>query len=194
MPISLQCPECGKGYRLRDELAGKRVRCGCGTETTVPAAPTSPDEAPQADANPYSSPMESPPRRRKRRDQGSDKWRIVVGVLSIVYGTVMVPLILVLQLSIVRTLVAAAIVVGGVLILRRHKQGPAWAGLSCLFFCFFRVWFLFLGLLSTLSTGELKKFLVLLVYSVIVYAVPVFITIWCIRQETAKKTDTEFPL
>ncbi len=162
--------------------------------TTPLAAPTTPREVPQDEMDSGPSPTEGLPGRRKRPDQGSHKWRIVVGVLSIVYGTVMVPLILVLQLSIVRTLVAAAIVVGGVLILRRHKQGPAWAGLSCLFFCFFRVWFLFLGLLSMLSTGELKTFLVLLVYSVVVYSIPVFITIWCIRQETAKKTDTEFPL
>jgi hypothetical protein len=41
MPIELKCdnPECGKRMRLKDEAAGKRVKCsGCGRVLTVPAA------------------------------------------------------------------------------------------------------------------------------------------------------------
>ncbi len=39
MPIVIKCPGCGKAYRLRDELAGKRVKCKCGHGMLVPAAP-----------------------------------------------------------------------------------------------------------------------------------------------------------
>ena len=96
MPISLQCPGCGKGYALADELAGKRVKCRCGTVMTVPA-PAAPEREPgREDTDPTSSATEGPPRRPSRRDQGGGKWRVVIGVLSVVYGTAMVPVILTL--------------------------------------------------------------------------------------------------
>ena len=38
MPISLQCPNCGASYQLKDEMAGKRVKCRCGSAIQVPAA------------------------------------------------------------------------------------------------------------------------------------------------------------
>lgn len=40
MPITTSCPHCGKAYRLKDELAGKRVACGnpnCRQSFQVPA-------------------------------------------------------------------------------------------------------------------------------------------------------------
>jgi len=39
MAIEVRCPnsDCGKGFKLRDSLAGKKVRCpGCGTVIKVP--------------------------------------------------------------------------------------------------------------------------------------------------------------
>lgn len=91
------------------------------------------------------------------------------------------------------TFLAATIAFGGVLILRRHRHGPACAGLSCLFLCFFRIWLVVLALLSALATGQLKAFIAILLLSVVLYSIPVFITIWCLRQEVAKRTDSEFP-
>jgi len=122
MPISLQCPGCGKGYRLRNDLAGKRVKCGCGTETTVPApgaeaaassnefqldeeprqpvAPQTPPVAPQkVTAGTASSATDGLPQRRKRRDPASEKWRIPIGLLSIAYGSIAALVILYLGLQ-----------------------------------------------------------------------------------------------
>src|SRR5258708_2945211 len=44
MPITLQC-SCGKSYRLKDELAGRKVRCtGCNNIQTVPQPKPAEDE------------------------------------------------------------------------------------------------------------------------------------------------------
>jgi hypothetical protein len=225
MPISLQCPGCGKSYRLRDDLAGKRVKCSCGTETTVPApgaeaagssnefqldeeprqpvAPQTPPHAPRKDATGgASSAADGLPRRRKRRDPASEKWRIPIGLLSIGYGSVAALVILYLGLrewpagligTVTRTTLAVLIAVGGVLILKRHQHGPACAGLCCVFLCFFRLWYMLILLLGALSTGQLIGFLLALILTVVLYAIPVLITVWCLKQETGKKEDPEFP-
>lgn len=36
MTISVQCPECGKSYQLRDELAGQQAKCKCGAVVAIP--------------------------------------------------------------------------------------------------------------------------------------------------------------
>ena len=37
--IKVNCPECNKAYSLKDNMAGKKVRCKeCNTKITVPAA------------------------------------------------------------------------------------------------------------------------------------------------------------
>jgi hypothetical protein len=124
-------------------------------------------------------------------------------VLSVFYGTVMVPFVVVSGLwfwpvgpvkLITQLVLAVMIAVGGVLILRGHKHGPACAGLSCVFLCFFRAWFLLLGLLSALSTGELIGFVFILAGAVLLYSIPVLITIWCLKQEIAKEAEVEPPL
>lgn len=38
MPISLRCPNCGASYQVKDEMAGRRVKCRCGNAIQVPAA------------------------------------------------------------------------------------------------------------------------------------------------------------
>lgn len=43
MPIELRCPQCNTGYRVKDELAGKRVGCKeCGHQFEVPQTEVSP--------------------------------------------------------------------------------------------------------------------------------------------------------
>src|SRR5437899_10199533 len=45
MPIRIGC-ECGKNLAVKDELAGRRVRCpGCGIVLDVPGLAEQPDEA-----------------------------------------------------------------------------------------------------------------------------------------------------
>src|SRR5690348_16638707 len=41
------CGACGKQYRWKPELAGKKVKCKCGTPISVPATPPAPGGAPK---------------------------------------------------------------------------------------------------------------------------------------------------
>ena len=43
MPAVIQCPTCQKEYRWKPELAGKRVKCKCGTVIAVPTAEPAPE-------------------------------------------------------------------------------------------------------------------------------------------------------
>lgn len=38
MTIRFQCTECSKEYNVKDEMAGRKVRCGCGNAFAIPAA------------------------------------------------------------------------------------------------------------------------------------------------------------
>ena len=41
MTITVNCPKCAKAYRLRDDLAGQRVKCqGCGSVLQIPSSPS----------------------------------------------------------------------------------------------------------------------------------------------------------
>ncbi|MHC4404286.1 MAG: hypothetical protein ACYTG0_31920 [Planctomycetota bacterium] len=51
MSISFQCPNCGKRFKVRDDLAGKRAKCTCGNVMTIPKA------APSAAAPPPTPPV-----------------------------------------------------------------------------------------------------------------------------------------
>ena len=42
MAIEMQCPACKKAYRLKDELAGKKVTCANAECRTVFAVPVKP--------------------------------------------------------------------------------------------------------------------------------------------------------
>ncbi len=43
MPIVIQCPRCSKSYSLKDDLAGKPVKCKCGQSFQVPDSAESSD-------------------------------------------------------------------------------------------------------------------------------------------------------
>jgi hypothetical protein len=76
MPIAVYCQECGKEYRVKDDLAGRRVRCPNGHVLLVPeletdldladgaieveAAPAATMPARHEDHNPYASPHVGP--------------------------------------------------------------------------------------------------------------------------------------
>src|SRR5262249_6581835 len=46
MPVAFSCPECGKQLNVRDDLAGKRIKCpGCGAVVSVPDSDGPPPSA-----------------------------------------------------------------------------------------------------------------------------------------------------
>lgn len=68
MAISIRCPECRKGYRLRAESVGRRVTCKqCGTSFLVEAArPTQPPVEHRRDVErPAESSSAAPPESRR---------------------------------------------------------------------------------------------------------------------------------
>lgn len=62
MPISLRCPKCGSAYTLKDELAGKQVKCKCSEKLTVaaPQPPAASYPAMPGAATPPSGPWADP--------------------------------------------------------------------------------------------------------------------------------------
>ena len=77
MSLHMVCPECEHSHRVREEFAGRKVRCkGCGTALRVPAPieddfevddftePGSEDDLAEDD---YGVPVSRPARRRKSR-------------------------------------------------------------------------------------------------------------------------------
>jgi uncharacterized Zn finger protein (UPF0148 family) len=66
MPVAFSCPECDKSLKVKDELAGKKVKCpGCGEPIVVEAAD---------DPEPESA-VQEPPRRKGRDDDDDDRPR-----------------------------------------------------------------------------------------------------------------------
>jgi predicted Zn finger-like uncharacterized protein len=64
MPIEFACPECHRGYRVKDELAGKTAKCGkCGHRMRIPQkahAPAASAVAPPAKAPVTAGSVKSP--------------------------------------------------------------------------------------------------------------------------------------
>ena len=81
MPISITCSACGQNFNLRDELAGRTVRCRCGRPLPVPG--TAKDSLVELLDEELARPYEPPPereapkvfleRRRRRRGQRQAK-------------------------------------------------------------------------------------------------------------------------
>ena len=51
MSISFACPRCGKHFKVREELAGKRAKCSCGNVLKIP----DPAQLPPAETGPNAS-------------------------------------------------------------------------------------------------------------------------------------------
>lgn len=227
MSVLFRCSGCGKEYRVREEMAGRRATCRCGATTRVPSErmqegqtdeedeiledwvatafrtpPTDPSVEPEPPASTSSERQETVPPAPEGRPESRPPhqeppapWYRLVGVASVAYGSVaaLVSLATVIfyPVDIFRWPAAVAlpvaIAVGGVLILKRHPHGPACAGLSCVFLCFFSGWRVVLNTLGALTAGRLADVLLFLGFFVAVYSVPIGITVWCLRVETERQ-------
>jgi RsiW-degrading membrane proteinase PrsW (M82 family) len=49
MSIAFACTGCGKSFKVKDELAGRKAKCSCGETLTVPKPEPAPVEAPEED-------------------------------------------------------------------------------------------------------------------------------------------------
>lgn len=80
MPISVNCPSCGRAYNVKDEAAGKKFRCKqCEAVVSVPESPADTEgdpwdnldlstaEDPYGDADSDEAPAQLPVRRRKKK-------------------------------------------------------------------------------------------------------------------------------
>lgn len=73
MPISVQCPGCGKSLHGKDELAGKRVKCPkCGQIISIPAILSSAPEATLTIPSPLPAPAAAAPQVASKRPTTSD--------------------------------------------------------------------------------------------------------------------------
>jgi len=87
--------------------------------------------------------------------------------------------------------VAGMIAVGGVFILRKDPRGPALAGVSCLIMCFFPIFTVVREISVSLIAGQLAWALLLVLYGVVVYTVPIYVIVWCLKEEEARQADSD---
>ena len=211
MSISLRCPGCGKVYEVRDDLAGKQAKCKCGAAMQVPAAEPAPDRRQQARDAVSRKPRktdEAPSSRFSRarrfvKDEiprlfRSDPWRAVFGLVAVGYGSVAAVALLVpaigpvtlgevvfgdVTVYVVQAVLAGVIAVGGVLILKRHRHGPACAGLAAVLLCITPTW----GILPDFRAAVSTRRLLPLLWLVVRYALPIALMVWCLREETRRE-------
>lgn len=104
MAIKTECPSCGKDYRVKDELDGRKIRCKeCGEPFQVQIAEVDDvwdddyDDDRHSDNQSAAAAAKSMPRRSRRRSSvGSGDqprrssrrpaWMVPVGILGIVAG------------------------------------------------------------------------------------------------------------
>jgi hypothetical protein len=136
-----------------------------------------------------------------RRLLRRDPWRAIIGLAGLAYGTLAtlafgyaiatepaVGLILGQTTShVAQAGLAVGMALGGVLILKHDKSGPACAGLAAVMYCLFPFWGLLPGLNAALHSGEFLPFLWLAVQ----YAVPVALMVWCLRDQTRREAEGE---
>jgi dienelactone hydrolase len=96
MSLTVDCPQCGKRYKVKDELAGKAIRCKeCQATIRIPAAETDDEfsydpsemeaDEPQDELPPSrskSKPAPKPVAKKKRASSGSSAWKWVLGILG----------------------------------------------------------------------------------------------------------------
>src|SRR5438093_3287450 len=92
MSLSLRCEACGKPLKLKDELAGKKIKCpACGQGLTVPPA-DEPEGVTAAAEVGAPEPGRAPPdRNRRRRKRHQDEppslaryWPLLLGGTAVI--------------------------------------------------------------------------------------------------------------
>lgn len=74
MAIEFRCENCDKKLKVKDELAGKRIKCpDCGSPTGVPAAKSPAKQAPKPDLNSSESIINLNLKKFKHRDIDLDE-------------------------------------------------------------------------------------------------------------------------
>jgi hypothetical protein len=74
MPIAVTCQDCGQQFNLRDELAGRTVRCRCGRPITVPGTAVKDSLLELLDEE-LARPYEPPPEREAPKYVRQRRWR-----------------------------------------------------------------------------------------------------------------------
>lgn len=125
--------------------------------------------------------------------------RLVVGCLALVYGVVMT-LVLAARLfldppdgvfalsnRLAAIVLAGCVAVGGWLILKRHPQGPAWAGLASLFLCFPSAAGLLLNMLGHYAAGQWRWLGAAALQGAALFAIPAVVIAWCLKMELGRQ-------
>jgi len=160
--------------------------------------PEPPSATPEPEPVPdYPSPAFSDDLPRKRRKRAPpNRRRTIAGVASIAYGSLAAVVLAVLGIlnfpedmfsSPVKVAAAVSIAVGGVLILRRHAYGPAWAALSCIFLVLLHISSVFLTIIYLANTGHSLRAHCYMGAFLVASAVPAAITTWCLREEIRRQ-------
>ena len=199
---------CGATTRVPEEGAGETDES---LDDWVAAAfrpppKASPPPEPEPDATTNPKPQEEPPPLPDERpeptepclDEPAPRYKLV-GVASIVYGSLAALAVAVgvadfyvsIFDGIAGVVLAGAIGVGGVFILKRRRQGPACAGLACIFLCVLFGWRPLLALLGSLTQRRLDIALPLLAGFVIAAPVPIAIIVWSLRVEMERQRREE---
>ncbi len=134
----------------------------------------------------------------KRRSKAAMQ-RLAVAGLAMAYGSVMA-LVLAVRLflyppagifalsnRLAAVVLAGCVAVGGWLILRRHPQGPAWAGLASVFLCFPTAWSLLMKALGNYSAGQWRWLGAVLLQGALLLTIPGLIVAWCLKKELARQ-------
>jgi hypothetical protein len=86
---------------------------------------------------------------------------------------------------------AVILVVAGVLTLKGHKQGPMFAGITCMILCFFPFVDAVMSTVTTPPALAPGMFLWRLLKLAIIFPIPVFIAVWAFREEARKEREAE---
>lgn len=101
MPISVNCPSCGRAYSVKDDAAGKKFRCKqCEAVVSVPDAPSEAEgdpwdnldlsaaDDPYADGDTDEAPAQLPVRRRKKKSAKKSSSGMPISVMVATAGEV----------------------------------------------------------------------------------------------------------
>ena len=73
MPIAAQCKSCSTKLKVRDNLAGKRVKCPkCSEPLSIPGGKSPAKPAAQAAAKPAAKPQQAPPKKAAAKPPAAD--------------------------------------------------------------------------------------------------------------------------